>query len=278
MGKAVKSVTKAVAPGLGGITNAITGKGAAGNKVTIDRKQFADSQAQQDFNKLLKDRMEGKAPSLAQEQLRQSTDRTMAQQIAAAKSQRGNQALAGREAARLGAAAQQEAAGQGAILRLQEQEAAQQAYGADLERQQQNKIQAELANVGALQNFEARKSQATQAAQAGQRAMIMEGAKSAIAASDENLKKNIKKADLSELVDKIKAYKFEYKSPNGESYQDGSVDGVMAQDLEKSKLGKSLVQNTKEGKMVDLKKAVPLMMASVSEIAKEIKKLKEKKG
>jgi hypothetical protein len=52
----------------------------------------------------------------------------------------------------------------------------------------------------------------------------------------------------------------------------------MAQDLEKSKMGKKMVSDSPEGKMVDLKKAVPATMAAVSEIMKRIKKLESDKS
>lgn len=71
---------------------------------------------------------QGQGPSLAQAQLRQATDRNIAQQAALIGSQRGlNPNQAARQAAIQGAAANQQAAGQSAQLRLQEQQAAQQA-------------------------------------------------------------------------------------------------------------------------------------------------------
>lgn len=277
MGKAVKSVTKGVSGLLGGTAKTLSGKVDTGGKVMIDRSQFADSDAQKAMTERLKQRMEGKAgPSLAEMQLKQTTDRAIAQQQGAALSARGNQALAQREALRAGAGLQQEANAQAAQMRLAEQQQAEAAYAQDLQRQQDLKVQAELAQAGAMQDYAGRQAQASAQTQANRQGMLQGLAGGALQIfSDKKEKKNIKSQDLEDLVSKISAYKYNYKDEkNGK----GEQVGVMAQDLEKSKLGKDLVEETPEGKMVDLKKAVPLMMASVSEIVKKIKKLEKDKG
>lgn len=84
--------------------------------------------------------------------------------------------------------------------------------------------------------------------------------------SDERLKTDIvqiSKADLQELRETIKPYAFKYKS---ESHGDGDWIGVMAQDLEKSKLGRTIVCEDAQGnKQVDLKKAMSLFLATMAE-------------
>lgn len=93
---------------------------------TVGRDQAALAQA-------LRQRAEGRGPSLAEMQLRRSTDQNVAAQQGMLASQRGiNPAAAMRTAAYGGAAAQQGMAGQAAQLRAQEQLAAQQALGAHL--------------------------------------------------------------------------------------------------------------------------------------------------
>ncbi len=90
-------------------------------------------------------------------------------------------------------------------------------------------------------------------------------------ASDINLKTNIKevpesllpnKSDVFEFLDALKPYYYEYKNP--ERFGQGSRMGIMAQDLEKTKLGKDLVIDTPEGKLVDIGKGLGVALASLS--------------
>lgn len=85
-------------------------------------------------------------------------------------------------------------------------------------------------------------------------------------ASDERVKENISevsKDEIKELKETIKAVKFNYKDS---TYGDGDFVGVMAQDLEKSKLGKTLVFEDKDGvKKIDTNKAISLLLAMIAE-------------
>jgi hypothetical protein len=99
-------------------------------------------------------------------------------------------------------------------------------------------------------------------------------------ASDKNLKKDVKesKKHVDEMLEKLKPYTFKYKnSKHGE----GDRVGVMAQDLERSKMGKTLVKDTPEGKAIDIKNAIGAVMASQARIMEKLKKLEkaqDKKG
>lgn len=88
----------------------------------------------------------------------------------------------------------------------------------------------------------------------------------AILASDERLKINIKPIDpndLLELKKTIKPYKWNYIN---ESDGKGDWFGVMAQDLEKSKIGKTLIAEDEHGyKKIDLKKLASLFLALIAE-------------
>lgn len=85
-----------------------------------------DARGQQvDAASILRRAALGQGPSAAQEQLKQATDRNMAQALSVAQSGRGNPALAMRQAANARAASSQDAASQSAIIRAQEQQAAQ---------------------------------------------------------------------------------------------------------------------------------------------------------
>lgn len=84
-----------------------------------------------------------------------------------------------------------------------------------------------------------------------------------VLASDERVKKNIEpisKEDISEFKSVIKPVTYEYIDAS----KDGEVifPGIIAQDLEKSKLGKLIVFEDKDGvKKIDLQKAISLLLA-----------------
>ncbi|MGE3681951.1 MAG: tail fiber domain-containing protein [Bdellovibrionales bacterium] len=110
-------------------------------------------------------------------------------------------------------------------------------------------------------------AQAAQAmAQARQVGGLFESGATAYAASDERLKTNVtpvSKRELQEMRSHLKAYRFNYKD---EKYGEGDWLGVMAQDLEKSKLGRSLVVEDAYGhKMLDLRKVMSLFLATLAE-------------
>ncbi|MBK7892887.1 MAG: tail fiber domain-containing protein [Bdellovibrionales bacterium] len=101
--------------------------------------------------------------------------------------------------------------------------------------------------------------------QAGQRQQFIQGAAS-LAFCDERVKTNIQpvsKEDLAEMKSHLKAYSFNYKSP---IHGSGDYVGVMAQDLEKSKLGKTLVYEDADGvKLIDLSRVLMLFLATMAE-------------
>ncbi len=84
--------------------------------------------------------------------------------------------------------------------------------------------------------------------------------------SDERLKTNIEeidKTEIKEMKKHLKAYAFNYKSSE---HGKGDWVGVMAQDLEKSKLGKTLVVHDSEGnKQIDLRKVLSMFLATMAE-------------
>lgn len=93
-----------------------------------------------------------------------------------------------------------------------------------------------------------------------------QAAGAAIAFSDERLKKDITPIDsndLAEMKKYLKAYAFNYIS---DDFGTGDWVGVMAQDLEKSKLGKTLVVHDEYGnKQIDLKKVLSMFLATLAE-------------
>lgn len=109
---------------------------------------------------------------------------------------------------------------------------------------------------------------ASQIAQANRNSSMAGGALAGLLSyfSDERLKINItplSKDDISEMKKILKAYAYNYKS---DEFGTGDWVGVMAQDLEKSKLGKTLVVEDKNGhKMIDLKKVLSMFLATMAE-------------
>jgi hypothetical protein len=91
------------------------------------------------------------------------------------------------------------------------------------------------------------------------------GGTGGVTSSDIRLKTDIKPvsdSDLNELRSHLKAYTFKYLS---ESHGKGDWLGVMAQDLEQSKLGRELIEVDSNGhKMINNNKAISLMLAILS--------------
>jgi hypothetical protein len=91
-------------------------------------------------------------------------------------------------------------------------------------------------------------------------------------ASDRKLKKNIRDADgdVEDFMKGLKAYKYDYKD---EKFGEGKRLGIMAQDLEKTKLGKRAVIDTDEGKMVDVRTLAGALAASTANLNKRLAKV-----
>lgn len=100
--------------------------------------------------------------------------------------------------------------------------------------------------------------------------------------SDEELKKDISKpenkqikSELKSLLDKLEPYMYNYKDPKKEG--EGRRLGVMAQDLEKSSMGKEMVMEDQEGsKRIDLNKVASAALAASSNLIDRVEKLEKK--
>lgn len=88
----------------------------------------------------------------------------------------------------------------------------------------------------------------------------------AIAFSDARLKTNVEpvsRMELNEMKRHLKAYRFNYKSIE---HGVGDWVGVMAQDLEKSKIGRTLVVENERGeKQISIPKVMSLFLATMAE-------------
>lgn len=256
MSKAISSVTKAVFGG-GGSTGALgTGQFKASTR-NIDKEAFKikgseeaaskskelqqsaeqrSSEAQANRSKLITDlqkQASGEAPSLAEAQLKSASDRSLAQQLAAAQSQRGGSAAARqRNLMQSQAQAGRETAQDAATARMQEQQAAQQMLGEQVSQEQQLADQLtqnylaqgfniEAARQAALSDYERLATDQHLAAQkanlsgfqsaAASRGALAGGFTSGISnvlsnigISDVNAKEKIKKAKSSDIGKKIK--------------------------------------------------------------------------
>lgn len=103
---------------------------------------------------------------------------------------------------------------------------------------------------------------------------------SGISYSDENLKEKIdyNPKDVQSFLDRLKPAAYDYKDEVKDSplaSKDRQL-GVMAQDLEKSKLGKESVSEGQDGKVVDYKDLEPKMLASLAALNQRLKKIEGK--
>ena len=91
--------------------------------------------------------------------------------------------------------------------------------------------------------------------------------------SDENLKQNVEPAtrDLTNFMNSIGAYNYRYKSPEQDGA--GTFTSPMAQDLQKTELGKQAVIETPRGLMVDYARLGGVNLAAVSVVHREQAKL-----
>jgi hypothetical protein len=149
-----------------------------------------------------------------------------------------------------------------------------QQYGQNLQVQkQQDQINVDNAyNSQYSANANAAKSNAQATTQG-----VLKGIASVAAASDKTLKEDVDptKNRLDEWLGKLQSYDYNYKNPNEEGTSEGRKTSVMAQDLEKSEIGKDMVFDRADGKkMVDYGKALPALVAAVAEQHKDLEDLK----
>lgn len=93
--------------------------------------------------------------------------------------------------------------------------------------------------------------------------------------SDETLKTNIKPGnkDINSFLNSINAHNYEYKNPTTDGV--GVFTSPMAQELEKTELGKQAVIDTPRGKMVNYPRLGAVNLAAVSVVHKENVRLQE---
>lgn len=131
--------------------------------------------------------------------------------------------------------------------------------------------------MGAANQYQARQNRATNAVfqAVGMARDAAEGAGQTMARSDERTKKAVTPADkeLAEMFDKVDAVSFEYKGEPGKR-----VAGVMAQDLERSKLGRDMVTEVEGVKHIKIPQAVSALMAAQKIIMDKLGKLESEES
>lgn len=92
----------------------------------------------------------------------------------------------------------------------------------------------------------------------------------------EKIKISTKKAaeKITEFLDNLEPAEYEYKN---EDYGEGKHISVMAQQMEKSEVGKKFVKEMDNKKFIDYGHALPMMMATIANIHGRLNKV-EKRG
>jgi hypothetical protein len=286
----------------------------------IDLSQSQEIRAKQmGLADTLQNRVSGNVPSVAEQQLQRGYEQALKNNLAQSATLRGNVNAGSAQRALLNANNQNlaDTNGQAAILRAQEQQAAEQNLGNLLSNtrgqdytqsaaQAQLNQQIELANQAARQGQRSLEEQSRQNLlgqqlgiddrqfQASQRlggakldaanadaerqskfsSGLFGGIGSAIGSifSDEKAKKDISPTDkIRAFLDELDAKEYKYKEPSAKGAAPGKRYGIIAQDLEKSDVGKSLVSDTEQGKMVDTDQAVGALLAAVADLNKRLK-------
>lgn len=256
---------------------------------------------QQSFIESLQKQAAGGGPSPTETMLSQQLQQQQEQGAALAASQRGvNPALALRQAQQQQSQAAQAAGKTAAIGRQQEMLSAQGQLGGALQAQRAQDIQNTAQMAQAAQNYKQLGLSVAQANQAAKMQAegattnmasnlggqliqgIASGASSAMQAaamSDEDLKTAFKGGGkaVRKFLDHLTAEEYSYK--DGAKGMPGAGKkryvSPMAQDLEKTDLGKSMVINTPNGKMVDYGKGFGAMLAAMADTHQRVKRLEK---
>lgn len=111
-------------------------------------------------------------------------------------------------------------------------------------------------------------------AQYAQMGMQGLGAAASAMESDKRAKTGIEKAelDIEDFLNSLTGYRYKYKDPFSEFATPGTKVGIMAQDIENTLPGQSIVKETDNGKVIDTKEAVNPILASLGNINERLKK------
>ncbi len=284
----------------GGAINAITnieGSTEAAKRAGELEKESGErsKKAQGQRQELITDlqaQAKGEGPSLAEAQLRSGSERNLAQQLAAAASQTGGSpAAVQRQLAQQQSESGQQIASESAETRIQEQQIAREQLGQQIAQEQQLSDQLtqgflqqgfdiQQARQQALAQIQIAKQQSREAARGRESGLLgsIIGGGASILASDERAKENVKsgKKDVNKFLNALSAKSYDYTNPEFPGRKKGRRYGIMAQDLEKSEMGASFVEDTPFGKVVDTKQGFGAVLAAMSELNERTQKLEKK--
>lgn len=100
----------------------------------------------------------------------------------------------------------------------------------------------------------------------------------AFVSSDERGKTDIAAADVPvrAFLDDLEAKTFRYRRPDRPGAARGRRFGVMAQDLERNPVGRSLVRDTEQGKVIDLPQGLGVFLAALGNINRRVARVEKK--
>lgn len=287
---------------IGGLSG---GEGHAPSQYAFDDTEVARQRKAQEeargYQTALADRFDARArgadgPSVAESQLQQGLNAAQAAQWAQSQSATGSAAARGAaqyNAARSAANIQQQGAASAATLRAQEQMGYEQQlaglYG-DIRQGDQGQFAGEAGYQGtkAGEHGATERAWAQQAESAAGRrgdvwSGLMESASQAGAmmamggGSDERLKEvggKATDADLQEFLEAAKAHWYQYREGTPDADGGKTHVGPMAQDLEKTKVGRTMVDRRPDGmRQVDLWDSYGAMLASLGSLNERLGKL-----
>jgi hypothetical protein len=98
--------------------------------------------------------------------------------------------------------------------------------------------------------------------------------------SDEQAKTDVQPGAplVRDMLDQLKAHDYEYKDPKQPGADEGRHVSVMAQELEKSELGRRLVKETPTGKQVDYGRGLGTMLAALADMNARVKEIEARKN
>lgn len=228
----------------------------------------------------------GTAPSVAQNQLEQGLSQIVQQQQSQASGATGEGgALARTTAANNTANASAATNAQSAGLRATEVAGAEQALGGVLGNQANQALGATGQGENAAENFtntagneQGNQETLTQSGGKNQLSTIgtvaAAGGAAAGIPSDEDVKTDIKPADMSDFMGKLSAIAFKYKDP---AEGEGQRIGIKAQDAKKSKVGKKIVKGESPMRL-DAGNAIGAALAGLADHEARMRKLEGARG
>lgn len=108
----------------------------------------------------------------------------------------------------------------------------------------------------------------------------MQAGVSALMMSDERVKKEVEPGakPVQRFMDKLRAHEYRYKNPEQPGAGKGKFVSPMAQELEDAgPVGKSMVEDTPDGKMVNYGRGLATMLAAQADMHQRLKQLEGKK-